>query len=173
MKGKTIIKRLTLYSSMITLLFVLSSSVTRKRTKDFFINTTKITRNKIEYNSGTIYIGGKYYLSKHKDHGQNDVLALDARHEKDPDIRIYDSYMINDDRIMEEVVEALLLYEEKYPSKWDRTKNSMIREWIAHNAMYRLGYKVESSEHVDFNNDDEDVFILKKRITLQDIEERK
>ena len=163
MKTKSVIKRLTIYTSLIPLLFILKSSSIKKRDKSFFINTTKITKNKIEYNSGTIYIGNQTYLNRIKNLNDDEILVLDARREVDPDIKIYDSYKINDDDIMEEIIESLLLYEEKYPTKWDRSKNSMFREWIVHNIMYELKYKVDDSMHVDLNNKDEKKYRIRNR----------
>ena len=162
MKGKSVIKRLTIYPVLITLLMTLSSSSINKKTKDFFRSTTKISKNVIEYNDGTIYIGNKKYLEKNRELGVNDVLVLDARYEKDPDFKIYDSYKINNRDIIEEIVESLLLYEEKYPTPWNRTKNSMIREWIVHNTMYSFGYDIDSTMHVDLNNGDEKTYRIRK-----------
>ena len=162
MKTKSVIKKLTIYTSMIPLLFVLNSSSIRKRSKEFFHDTTKISKHKIEYNNGTIYIGSKSYLKTIKNLSDNDILALDARRSKDPNIQIYDSYKITDDLIMEEIIESLLLYEEKYPTEWERTKNTMIREWLAHNAMHRVGYEVDRTENVDFNNEDEETYRIRK-----------
>jgi len=162
MRSKSVIKRLTLYSSLITLLITLNSSSINKKNKDYFRNTTKISKNVIEYNSGTIYIGDRNYLRKINHLDVNDVLVLDARGEEDPDFKIYDSYKINDRDIIEEIVESLLLYEEIYPTPWNRSKNSMIREWIIHNTMYSFGYKLDSTTHVDFNNGDEKTYRIRK-----------
>ncbi len=63
---------------------------------------------------------------------------------------------------MEEIVESLLLQEEEYPSQWERTKNSMIREWLAHNAMHLFGYEIDRTKSVDFNNDDEKTYRIRK-----------
>ena len=60
--------------------------------------------------------------------------------------------------IREEIIENLLYYEELYPTEWDRSKNSLVREWEAHNAMYWIGYKHGSTTDVDFNNGDEKTY---------------
>ena len=161
MKKRGFIKRLTIFSSMITLLFVLNSSTLDK--KSHFRLSTKVYKDKIEYSKGTIYIGNKEYLDSINDLKQYDVLVLDNRDLKDPDMRIYDSYKITNASIREEIIEGLLLYEEVYPSNWERTKDSSMREWTAHNLMYQLGYKVHRTMDVDLNNADELTYSLRKR----------
>lgn len=160
-KGKGIVKRLTIFVSLVTILFTLSSSSLNKKSKDHFRINTRITKRKIEYNSGTIYIGDEKYLETIKEIGIYDVLVLDNRNMDDPNFRIYDSYRIIDPDIREEIIEGLLLYEKEYPSKWNRTKNSLIREWAAHNLMYRLGYKQGRTTDVDLNNKDEETYRIK------------
>ena len=63
---------------------------------------------------------------------------------------------------MEEVIESLLYYEEEYPSDWNRTKNSLMREWIFHNLGYYLGINLDRTTDVDLNNADEMTYRLKK-----------
>ena len=165
MNGKGVVKRITIFSSMIPLLFVLNSSSFVKKDKEYFRSKTKITKHIIEYNSGKIYIGSEYYLKSVKDElGPFDVLVEDDRNGKDPDLKIYDSYKIMSNDIKEEIVEALLYYEDVYPSKWDRTKNSLMREWTAHNLGYRFGYNHDSSADVDLNNGDEMTYRLSNYI---------
>lgn len=158
MKKRGFIKNLTFFSSMVTLLFVLNSSSLNKKNR--FHLTTKVYEDKIEYNSGTIYIGDEEYLNTINDLGKYDVLALDNRSLKDPDIRIYDSYKITNPSIREEIIEGLLLYEEVYPSNWDRSKESAMYEWTVHNLMYQFGYKVHRTMDVDLNNADEKTYQL-------------
>ena len=158
---KGIVKRLTIFSSLLTLLFVISSSNFNKKSKDHFRINTRITKSKIEYNSGTIYIGDEEYLKTIKEIGIYDVLVQDDRNAKDPNLRIYDSYRIVDPDIREEIIEGLLLYEKEYPTRWNRTKNSLIREWAALNLMYRVGYKQGRTTDVDLNNADEVTYRIK------------
>jgi hypothetical protein len=157
MNGKDIVKRLTIAVTSIPLLLTLNSSNINKKDKDYFRNRTKITEHVIDYGSGTIYIGNSKYVEsiEGKELGRYDIIALDERDAEDPNIRVYNSYRIFNGDIREEIIEALLMYEEEYPTKWDRTKNSLLREWTAHNYGYRLGYQHDSTTDVDFNNDDE------------------
>ena len=162
MKVKSIVKRLTLFSAIIPLLFVLRSSGTIKKSKEYILSKTKVSKGKIEYNSGTIYIGNRTYLKTIDNLGVNDVLVLDDRSAEDPNLRVYNSYKIITPNIREEIIENLLYYEELYPTEWDRSKNSLIREWEAHNIMYWLGIKHGSTTDVDFNNKDENKYRVKE-----------
>ena len=163
MKGKTIVKKLTVYASITTLLFVLSSSSIKRNNKEMFNQQTKISRNKIECDNVVIYIGNDAYLKSINDLKDTDVLVLDDRmNVNDPNVRIYDSYKIKNPEIREKIVDGLLLYEDMYPTDWYRTKKSMIREWVVHNYMYQLGYKINSTIAVDFNNNDEMAYRIRK-----------
>ena len=164
MAKKGIIKRLTLYSSMITLLFVLSSSNLHKKNKDYFKLSTIVSKNKIEYNHGTIHIGDEEYLKTINELGIYDVKVLDERTRKDPNLKIYDSYKIDNVDIRTEIINGLLYYEELYPSDWYRTEKSAEREWTAHNFMYNLGYKTHRTMDVDLNNGDEETYRLRKNL---------
>ncbi len=154
-KMKSIIKRLTIYSSMVTLLFVLSSDKCNKRSKGYFRINTKISNGKIEYENGTIYIGKLQYLSSINGLNNNDVLVFDNRNDNDPNVTIFNSYKIMDPLIREEIIEGLLMYEECFPTKWNRSKNSLAREWTIHNIMYWLGCNHNRTMDVDLNNSDE------------------
>ena len=61
------------------MIFILRSTDINKRNKEFFHITTRISKGKIEYNSGTIYIGKERYLRSIKELKENDILALDSR----------------------------------------------------------------------------------------------
>ena len=159
---KSIVKRLTIYSSMVAILLMFTSRSTNSKSKDYFHVTSKISKGKIEYNSGTIYIGNKKYLDSVDKLNNNDVLVLDHRNMFDPNIVIYDSYKIINPIIKDEIITSLLMYEEAYPSNWNRTKNSLMLEWIMHNIMYWLGYNHDHTKDVDLNNADEMVYRLRK-----------
>lgn len=167
MKGKSIIKKLTLFSSVMTLLFVLSSSNIKKHNKNGFHIVAKVSKNKIEYSRGTIYIGNNVYLKSINDLKENDVLVLDCREDNDPNVKVYDSYKITSPELIEEIVDGLLLYEEVYPSPWRRSRNSLIREWNAHNIVYQLGLNHDSTTDVDLNNADEKNYRLRKIFALK------
>lgn len=143
-------------------MFLPISGSTNKKTSDRVYKNFKIVKGSIEYSKGTIYIGSRYYLKHLKDVKDEDILVIDARKDADPDLRVIDSYKVTNIDTREEIIDALLEYEDKYPTDWDRTRPSLIREWTVHNIYYRLGLKLESTTDVDFNNDDEKTYRLRK-----------
>lgn len=156
---KKYIKNLVIFSSLVTLLFVITGSSIKRKKKDI-----KIDNNKIEYNSGTIYIGDEEYLNTIKDLGINDVLVLDKRFDKDPNIKIIDSYKITNPEIREEIIDSLLLYEKMDDTPWERSRVSLIREWYAHNLLYDVSVEKHRTKDVDLNNNDEKTYRIRKNL---------
>ncbi len=152
------IRNLVIFSSLITLLFVTGYILKRKK-KDI-----KIENNKIEYNSGTIYIGDKDYLDTIKSLGPNDVLVLDKRFDKDPNLKIIDSYKITNPVIREEIIDSLLMLESMEDTPWERSKVSLLREWYAHNILYDFSVETHRTTDVDLNNNDEKTYRIRKNI---------
>ncbi len=113
-----------------------------------------------QYSDGIIYIGDNKCLEKIEKEDK-DLLILDARSESNPDIKIYDSYKITKEEKQKEVLELLLKYEKLRPSKWDRTVNSMVNEWYAHNLLYNFGYQKNRTKDVDLDNNDENTYTEK------------
>ena len=142
------------------LLLPLSGSKPRKMSERVYYNFV-INKGSIKYSGGTIYIGPKWKLDK-IDKEEGDILVIDFRRDNDPDLRVIDSYKIYNADTREEIIDALLAYEEKYPTKWERTRASLIREWFAHNVMHFFNYKLDSTTDVDFNNADEYQYRLRK-----------
>lgn len=71
-------------------------------------------------------------------------------------INIKDSYKIWSSNIMEDILDELEEFLKTNYSDMDtvfnhRSKSSMIREWIAHNNAYTLGYKKERTGSVDLD----------------------
>ncbi len=110
------------------------------------------------YSLGNVYIGNIDFLKKLSNTSDKDVLILDKRGESDPTIKIISSYKIVDNNIQNEILNILIEYEKRYPSKWERTMRSMKKEWIAHNLLYYFDYQINRTEDVDFNNNDEDAY---------------
>lgn len=163
MKAKSIIKRITLYSSMVSLLFILNSSSVRKKDRNYVLSNIKVEKGKIEYRYGTIYIGDKEYLNQIELLNNNDVLVLDRRDDKDPNLKIFNSYRFDDYLIRDEIISCLLYYEELFPTKWNRSKNSLKREWLVHNMMHYIGYSRDRTTDVDLNNSDEKKYLIRKK----------
>lgn len=108
-----------------------------------------------EYSKGNVYIGNIDYLNT-LDVNENDILILDKRDDEDPDIKIYDSYLILDSNVIEEILDIILAYEKENPSNWNRTKSTMRTEWFFHNLAYYLNYQRDRTKDVDLNNYDEE-----------------
>ena len=91
--------------------------------------------------------------------GEYLAYIIDERNNVDPNIEIYNSYLINNPIIMRKILLMLLEYEEKNPSEWDRTYESMYNEWLIHNIFYKMNLLEQRSYSVDLNNADEEVYI--------------
>lgn len=161
MKNKRIVKNLTLYASLVVTLFTISSSSMNKRSKEYYLPNYVIEKGKIGYSQGTIYIGDENYLNE-IELNYGDMRALDQRNDSDPNVKLYDSYKVDDPRIRDEIIEGLLCYEEVFPSNWYRTKKSATREWTTHNTFYRLGVFPTNTKDVDLNNGDENIYKVTK-----------
>lgn len=108
------------------------------------------------YSNGLIYIGDEDYINSLENVCEGDILIIDERNLEDPNMVICNSCNIRDKDIRNEILEVLCCYEEMYPSRWDRTIESMRLEWFYHNMSYYLNYKVSHSSEVDLNNGDEE-----------------
>jgi len=118
------------------------------------------------YSKGNVYIGNDEYLRSLSNLDQNDILILDKRESTDPDIKIYDSYLINDMSLIDEIIDILIRYENEFPSNWDRSKDTMKLEWFIHNLAYYLNYNRDRTKDVDLNNYDEEYYKNKDFLSL-------
>lgn len=121
-----------------------------------------------EYPDGCIYVGDEDYL-KDISTEDGDVLVEDRRDGENPDFCIYDSYKVNDKDSRNDILEVLCLYEEMYPSDWDRSLESMRLEWFMHNVSHYFDYKRDHSTDVDLDNEDEEKYdnkVLRKLFRL-------
>ncbi len=121
------------------------------------------------YSKGRIYIGDEEYLESLKDVNENDILVLDKRFNDNPFMKVYDSNIINNKEIRNEILEVLCRYEECYPSPWDRSIESMRVEWLMHNLSYFFDYESHRTRDVDLDNNDEhyyDNILLRKILKL-------
>lgn len=115
-----------------------------------------------KYRNGYVFIGNKAFLESIKDMvSENDILVLDDRDSDDPDMMIYNSYRIQSAEEREDILRILTMYEEEYPSEWERSLESMKNEWAVHNLFYSLNMKTSHTTDVDLNNNDEELFSKK------------
>ena len=77
-----------------------------------------------------------------------------------PNITIYDSYLVKNDnekiRILREIMSDPLYHKVKR----NRTLNSYLKEWKAHNVLYRWGLFRNRTKDVDFENDYKKIYSL-------------
>ena len=106
-----------------------------------------------KYSNGNVYIGNEEYLANLQVN-DNDILVLDERMTNN-NIKIYDSYKIDDANMRNEIICIIDEYERQNPTDWDRSVESMRCEWAVHNFFYDLNFKKSSTTDVDFENDEE------------------
>lgn len=82
------------------------------------------------------------------------IVVYDDRRTGNPSFRIYNSYSILKKSIRREVLKALIDFDEANPTDppWKRTLPSLEREWLLHNAAYRVGFLRSHAKDVDLDN---------------------
>ena len=118
-----------------------------------------------EYSNGRIFFGPKDYIESIQESvGPYDVLIIDERdYKKNPNVKILDSYKIDDPMQMLEIIEFLDQYEKDNPTEWERSIISMIREWAFHNLLYSLQIKTSHTKDVDLDNIEENYYVRKRK----------
>ena len=139
---------------------------------------------------GTLYILTDENIVSDQSIDENEHIAIDFRSNKNPNVRVVNSYKVKDENERAQIVSSILTHEAEHPSDWDRTEESMENEWEWHNRMYDIsvgGMSVYNitvtvfgisgkyvlgedkflekiqyrSQDVDFDNDAEDLFPIK------------
>ena len=87
-----------------------------------------------------------------------DVVIVDQRDFNDPNFKILSSYRITDRSEMREIINIIKDYSACTESTWDRSTDAMENEWIIHNICSSLSIKRSSTDDVDFNNGDENIY---------------
>ena len=127
-------------------------------------------------NGKNIYITKENIIEFIKDDNPCNIYIKDKRELDNPTMSICDSYKINNKQDIINILNILLTYENEYPSSWDRSFDSMKKEWLIHNLCYKLKYELERTKTVDLDNNDETDFaniisILSKLKEIIDINE--
>lgn len=105
---------------------------------------------------GDVYIGRKEEIRKLDWNTRRDnIIIIDERHSKDPNIKVQNSYKIKDVDDIASVVAVIQEYNDKYPSNWNRSSLSLINEWEVHNICSDLSIMPSHTDDVDLNNKDE------------------
>ncbi len=112
------------------------------------------------FGNGKVYICDEYTIGQIRDDSTNDFYIVDSRSNRDPDIKICNSYEVLDPIKMYKLLNILLRYESEYPSEWNRSLISMILEWMGHNFGYYSNIEQHRTSEVDLNNADENKYSL-------------
>ncbi len=110
------------------------------------------------YSGNSVYIVTNNQKSEYENKMKfGDILIIDDRNAKDPNMQVVNSYKITDQGSQKKIIDIMLIYNEDYPADyaWNRTKNSMIKEWDIHNTLSYWRIFPDQSNHTDFNNGDE------------------
>lgn len=112
-----------------------------------------------DYSNGSVYIGDADFLRSLEGlDKEDDVLVLDQRDNVDPCMKILNSYVVDDEIQMKEIISLLCEYERMYPSAWERSEYTLYREWLVHNICHNFHYEMNRTGDVDFNNRDETLY---------------
>jgi hypothetical protein len=111
------------------------------------------------YSEGLVYIGDEDYLDSIIP-CDGDILVCDERDSDDPNMKIIDSYKVQDKDLRNEILEILEEYEREYPSDWDRSIEAMRLEWFCHNFSYCVNNETKRAKDVDLNNEEEEIYSL-------------
>ena len=69
-------------------------------------------------------------------------------------IHIVDSYRFNSKKDIDAILNSISEWLEKEDMLYTRTKESWRKEWLAHNLLYRIGYKKERTGSTDLSEDE-------------------
>ena len=87
-----------------------------------------------------------------------DVIVVDQTEYKDPNMKIVSSYKITDKDEMIEILNIIKEYCQNKESNWNRSITSMQNEWLVHNICSNMHIKRSSTDDVDLNNSDENLY---------------
>ena len=90
-------------------------------------------------------------------HRKERCLLKNKRNKPDANLQIVDSYKIWKKPEQQQILGALITYNNMFPSKyrWSRSLNSMVIEWDTHNYAYNWGLEGGRTQNVDLNLADE------------------
>lgn len=155
-------KKIKIFKKNILIIVLSSIALTSSYQKEEVVPYYVVTLNEDafgDYSNGSVYIGNEKYLESLKELDEdNDVLVLDGRDSDDPYMRILNSYVVDDEKQMKEIIALLCEYEKMYPSSWERMEDTLYREWVVHNICHFIHYETNRTTDVDFNNADESLY---------------
>ena len=131
-----------------------------KKIEVYDINDDKTYSVHCNYSKGKVYIcdsmndANKVYEVCDK----NDVVVVDQTEFDDPNMKIVSSYKITDKEDMIQILNIIKDYCKNKGSNWNRSINSMQNEWLVHNICSSMLIKRSSTDDVDLNNSDENLY---------------
>ena len=157
---QTIKKILFLITTYFTIILTVNANSGKDKNELYPYNTTpqETISPYTTYSKGNIYIADEDTIRRIIV-DSSDVYIIDERdNQRDPDMCVCNSYKIRSKEQIEEIIDILLEYEKENPSPWDRSKESLINEWLIHKFGYEMGYKISRTMNVDLDNNDEEKF---------------
>lgn len=103
------------------------------------------------YKNYNIYIGCEADVSRYTS-DPNNICIIDGRCNKNPNMKIIDSYRITSTEDMFNILAVLQEYEKIYPTRWNRSLEGLQIEWVAHNISFQYGILPVRSGSVDLDN---------------------
>lgn len=112
------------------------------------------------YSRGKVYICDSMYDANkvHEICDENDVVVVDQTEFDDPNMKIVSSYKIKNKEEMIQILNIIKDYCKNKGSNWNRSISSMQNEWIVHNMCSNMHIKRSSTNDVDLNNSDENLY---------------
>lgn len=103
------------------------------------------------YKNYNIYIGCEADINRYTS-DPNNICIIDGRCNKNPNMKIIDSYRITSTEDMFNILAVLQEYEKIYPTRWNRSLEGLQIEWVAHNISFQYGIFPVRSGSVDLDN---------------------
>ena len=160
-KNKNRIKKVFfLITTYFTILLTVNANTGKENNKLYPYNNTPLETVSpyTTYSNGNVYIADEETI-KRIIVDSCDVYVIDERdNQSDPNMCICNSYKIRSKEQIEEIIDILLEYEKDSSTPWDRSRESLVNEWLMHNFGYTFGYEPLRTGNVDLNNKDEEKF---------------
>ena len=104
-----------------------------------------------------VNITKEYFDSENFEYPKNfnedtDLLIADLTNSKNPNMYAYQAQKVSS-KHREAIINIMKQYDEKYSTPWNRTEESLEREWNAHHMFSSFD---KSAQDIDFDNDEED-----------------
>ena len=152
-------KNVLIYLMALLVSLSLYHNKNKKREKENLTsdNTYSVYGN---YNKGKVYICDSMNDAKkvYELCDKNDVVVVDQTEFEDPNMKIVSSYKITDKEDMIQILNIIKDYCKNKGSNWNRSINSMQNEWVVHNICSNMFIKRSSTNDVDLNNGDENLY---------------